>query len=124
MITKDEVKEIKKLYKSGLSMAFVARKTGISVDTVRRVLNGKHCPAKKGLFVESKEKGYRSKETLCWKCKNCFDGCSWSRSFEPVKGWKAKEDLIRFVRDNEVTYKTSYFVYDCPEFVADENYRK
>ena len=29
------------------------------------------------------------KETLCWSCAKFAGGCSWSRTFTPVKGWLA-----------------------------------
>ena len=47
--------------------------------------------------------------TLCWDCENCIGGCSWSKDFEPVVGWKAEAVTNS---DNSDTY----FVHDCPQF--------
>lgn len=53
------------------------------------------------------------KEQLCWSCKKCIFGCSWSRAFIPVPGWDAdKEYHTRRDAHAVVTYK----IYDCPEF--------
>lgn len=55
--------------------------------------------------------------TLCWFCKNAVPnkegtvGCSWSREFKPVKGWKA--------RKCKNSNGDSYRVYECPELVRD-----
>ena len=50
-------------------------------------------------------------QTLCWDCANACVGCSWSRQFLPVKGWKA-------TRTYGKTFD-SYIVHECPEFVRD-----
>ena len=61
-------------------------------------------------------------ETLCWKCANAVPnrdgtrGCSWSRKFVPVKGWKAKKIKTPCT---EKFRDCSYEVLDCPEFVSD-----
>ena len=47
--------------------------------------------------------------TLCWDCENCIGGCSWSKNFEPVEGWKAKAVTNS---DNSDTY----LVRECPQF--------
>lgn len=50
---------------------------------------------------------FRNKSTKCWQCaKSANGGCSWSKSFTPVKGWVAEK-------------KTSYHVKECPEFVRE-----
>lgn len=54
-----------------------------------------------------------SKSTLCWKCNNTCGGCSWSKSFKPVKGWTAKK--ANFKDCGELV--ESYLVIDCPKFV-------
>ena len=53
------------------------------------------------------------KATLCWDCKNACGGCSWSRSFVPVKGWDAKETSLKSAEGDI----KSYFVTMCPEFI-------
>ena len=48
------------------------------------------------------------KEQLYWTCAKACGGCSWSRSFEPVKGWTA-------VRSRK--YSDGYRIKKCPEYV-------
>ena len=65
-----------------------------------------------------------SLSTKCWDCAKATGGCSWSNSFEPVKGWvavptkvkihKSKNPTEEMIRDN-----SSYVVIDCPEFLRD-----
>ena len=47
--------------------------------------------------------------TLCWDCENCIGGCSWSKNFEPVEGWKAEA-----VTNSDNT--DTYLVRECPQF--------
>ena len=61
--------------------------------------------------------------TLCWFCRNAVPsertgtGCSWSRSFRPVPGWKAKRCLVRMCKAGEAPrFSPSYDVRKCPEF--------
>ena len=52
--------------------------------------------------------------SICWDCKNALLGCSWSRDFVPVEGWKAlKSELITGRNRSTETYR----VISCPEFV-------
>ena len=53
-------------------------------------------------------------DTLCWSCKNCIDGCSWSKKFKPVKGWKADKTYIP--SDGSI----SYMVHECPKYKLDK----
>lgn len=48
-------------------------------------------------------------DTLCWDCKNCGGGCSWSdpELMKPVEGWAAIET------------REGYRVCACPEFVRE-----
>lgn len=41
------------------------------------------------------ETNYNNEEfSRCWTCKKaCNSGCSWSRDFIPVDGWKAEKNL-------------------------------
>ena len=50
---------------------------------------------------------------LCWYCKNAIGNCSWSRCFEPVKGWTAKPTTIKY----DETLTKSYRITECPEFI-------
>ena len=43
-------------------------------------------------------------DTLCWGCEKACGGCSWSKKFVPVEGWKA------------IPTEKSFDVYECPEF--------
>ena len=59
--------------------------------------------------------------TLCWDCQNaCNSGCSWSRSFKPVKGWVATPTIINQgvrTQDGDPFYTKSFFVHKCPKFI-------
>lgn len=48
----------------------------------------------------------------CWTCQNACGGCSWSRDFEPVKGWKAKPNYLQSNGEHAATYK----IIECPEY--------
>lgn len=48
--------------------------------------------------------------TCCTLCKNCVDGCSWARSFEPIPGWGIRNAVSR---DRTDGIKILY----CPEFI-------
>lgn len=61
-------------------------------------------------------------QTLCWNCEKACRGCSWSRDFIPVKGWKAKPTKL-YVRQETLAsgkkkkyYTESFHVKECPEF--------
>lgn len=50
----------------------------------------------------------------CFLCKKCAGGCSWSRSFEPVDGWKAEKTLhVNYTDEHD---GESYKILFCPEF--------
>ena len=57
------------------------------------------------------------KLSLCWRCKKCEGGCSWSQNFTPVKGWHAIPKKI------DRQYDT-YIVKKCPLFEDDMRYLK
>ena len=59
-------------------------------------------------------------QSLCWLCKNCFGGCSWSESLEPVEGWNAERTIIQHF--NAET--PSFLVRDCPLFAPDDGERE
>lgn len=48
----------------------------------------------------------------CFLCKKCAGGCSWSKSFEPVDGWKAEKTIF----DGATHEGESYKILFCPEF--------
>ena len=58
------------------------------------------------------KKEYYFSDQLCWDCKNACGGCEWSKSLEPVPGWKAKK--IKKV-DHGFEYET-YSIKKCPKF--------
>ena len=58
---------------------------------------------------------YARKTSLCWDCKNCYGGCCWSQSFEPVPGWDAVKTNI----PSNGEFAESYKVINCPEFIRD-----
>lgn len=51
--------------------------------------------------------------TKCWTCANALGGCSWSRRFKPVRGWKATPTLIN---TQYVGGTPSFEVHECPEY--------
>ena len=58
----------------------------------------------------------KKKPTLCWSCARFCGQCSWSARFEPVKGWKARKDILgRQYGDEMVTYT----VEKCPLYDKD-----
>ena len=59
-------------------------------------------------------------QSLCWRCKNCFGGCSWSESFEPVEGWSAERTLIKHFN----VETPSFLVRACPLFAVDDGERE
>lgn len=76
------------------------------------------------------------KETLCWTCENACGGCSWSKKFEPVEGWKAKKTKINFRRDythlrrdgkrtvrKHAIVTESFLVLRCPMYKAEDEKR-
>lgn len=73
---------------------------------------------------------FHKKETICFNCINAVPnakkgtGCSWSKNYEPVEGWKAKKTMIinRELTDNDGDYMIpSYRVDECPTFISDED---
>ena len=66
---------------------------------------------------------------LCWRCEKACGGCSWSRDFTPVPGWKAKPTKIISYTANEnggrkKYYMDSYEIHECPEFEIAEIIKK
>lgn len=55
----------------------------------------------------------KEKHTLCWLCKNAGGGCSWSKTFKPVKGWVAEPTILHISKDQTLN---SFNVESCPQF--------
>lgn len=90
---------------------------------------GKH---RSTIWYQLKKRGIRKMSdkvymgnSLCWKCQHAVPnkegtrGCSWSRKFEPVKGWKAVQGSRNYYPGTKIK-TTSYTVLECPEFLCDE----
>lgn len=69
--------------------------------------------------------GFNASNTLCWTCANAVPdrdglrGCTWSRSGEPVEGWKARKSRLRVqtkYKNAKTKYVTSYEVRKCPMY--------
>ena len=62
---------------------------------------------------------YMKKQSMsdqpCWDCKKYVNGCSWSRSFIPIEGWKAEKRILTTARKFEPKIETYRILY-CPEF--------
>lgn len=58
----------------------------------------------------------------CWDCKKALGGCSWSRDFTPVKGWKATptKKAGNYHRGGQYPPMKSYRITYCPEFEPEE----
>ena len=54
----------------------------------------------------------RKRSQPCCECKNAVGGCSWSRRFEPVKGWIAIPTVI----NHGGILDGSYMILHCPDF--------
>ena len=52
----------------------------------------------------------------CWTCQKACGGCSWSRSFTPVKGWIAEKTFI----ESNGEHANSYKIISCPEYIKDK----
>ena len=59
---------------------------------------------------------------LCFKCKNAYGGCEWSKSFDPVDGWIAEPCDVKS-RNREFSnpnlMKSDYHIIWCPKYVED-----
>lgn len=54
----------------------------------------------------------------CWSCANYVNGCSWSQSKIPVKGWLAEPVKRKHKgRDSGTGYK----VLSCPKYIPDKS---
>lgn len=81
-----------------------------ATKNVKRKYCGKSCSA------IAKDRIATEKGQLCWRCQRATGRCSWSRSFEPIKGWKAKATKIK---DGDGGMIRSYRITKCPQFIHD-----
>ena len=62
-------------------------------------------------------------DSLCWCCRNAYDGCAWSRDGEPVKGWRAvKHDLPPQTKGGGPV--ASFVVRQCPYFQLEDRFQE
>jgi len=103
IITEENAEKVREL--THLTKSEVARVLGISPINVSNI-----CKRYNIKFAHSPHNQTR---TICWGCANAYSGCSWSKNFKPVEGWKAKKTTVNLGgRGNE----ESYMVYECPMF--------
>lgn len=55
-------------------------------------------------------------ENPCWTCQKACGGCSWSRSFSPVPGWRANKTKKRGQGGTKGGCIESYYIRSCPEY--------
>lgn len=97
---------------------------GVKVAATQRQLKRGHatsCGCTPRPRKAPKQMTKRIGDTICWNCKNAVPseetGCSWSRKFEPVKGWTATPTKIEGEMD-------SFHIEKCPEFVREQRRRE
>lgn len=56
--------------------------------------------------------------SICWNCKKCYGGCSWSKDFIPVENWEA--DFLTLSKGSAYQALETYIVKKCPEFESDK----
>lgn len=120
--------DVKQMRKHGGTWTEIAEHVGVSTLTLHRLMVrlALRAPTDKmqqhADNVSSREAKTMYTQTLCWSCANAVPdkygkrGCSWSRSFEPVKGWDAQETRL-YGGDGSKRFQKSYCVRQCPEFV-------
>ena len=93
-----------------------------SRSCLKKMYHKKHHKKNRGVGKPKKRtsSGYKKikPDQLCWSCQNACGGCSWSKSFTPVKGWKATPTKIKVAP--EMPYCDSYLITACPEYIKDE----
>ena len=92
-----------------MTITELAKATGLARSTIYRRLA-------KGLsfdeaILPAKKQYSPLNVSLCWRCANYYNGCSWSRGFIPVDGSEADE------------HDSSYGVISCSEFISDKKRR-
>lgn len=72
---------------------------------------------------------FQKRETICINCENAVPntsngkGCSWSRWFKPVEGWKAEPTIVLGAERPDGSFEEipSYRVDYCPMFASDKD---
>ena len=75
------------------------------------------------------KQGYQKHSQLCWLCEKACGGCSWSKDFTPIEGWKAIPTKISSYTmlsngRRKKYYMDSYEIHECPEFEFSEIIKK
>lgn len=117
----------------GVSSKYCSKECYVEATKYKKKNKDKICPVCGKSFKGNDRKKYCSKlcasnvsyykkkpavknETLCWDCQNAKCGCSWSRTFTPVKGWVAEPTVITY-KTGDILHKTDSFkVIECPEY--------
>jgi hypothetical protein len=110
--TDEESKKLIRLRKKGTSCSKIAKKLGRSKSSVEHKLYSISHPKS-----TTKRVCTHKHDTLCWNCQNACCGCSWSREFLPVAGWKAEPSILTSITHRSIT---SYDVISCPQYLPDE----
>ena len=61
--------------------------------------------------------------SLCWCCRNAYDGCTWSRSGVPVEGWEALPSEQPPQTKGGAPLR-SFLVLRCPAFALAGRFRE
>ena len=119
-------------FMGGVSSKYCSKKCYYEATEYKKKSQDKICPVCGKSFKGNNRKKYCSKicaksvvyykkkpalknETLCWDCKNACGGCSWSRTFTPVKGWVAEPTKLKGSHEYSAIID-SYKIFECPEF--------
>ena len=129
-ISEPVLKEIRSMMEEGLSDTEISQKVGFSrrtitdrrkrwnIPTYKQIQRAK-LPAK--YLVRENRVCMEQKLSLCWKCIHAVPdtrghGCPWSRDFEPVDGWTAKEGRYFSQKNGKRVANVMYGVQACPLF--------
>ena len=71
-----------------------------------------------GKLFSSRNLPTRRGEQLCFHCRKACGGCTWSKKFKPIEGWKATPTMIKSTRHGgkKRILIESYKVVECPEY--------
>lgn len=116
-ISEPVLKEIRSMMHEGLSDTEIGRRVGCSQQAVSYYRG-------KWKLREQNPNGEEQRQkrlSLCWECAHAVPdtrghGCSWSRDFEPVEGWTAKEGRYFSQKDGKRVANVMYGVQACPLF--------
>ena len=62
--------------------------------------------------------GKKCVESLCWSCKNCYNGCSWARDFELVEGCNYIKKILYNGKTREKEERI--IIIECPQYKNDK----